>query len=29
MRKSMPRDTDKVTMKPTGKKIEPHELEFH
>lgn len=29
MRKSMPRDKDKVTMKPTGKKIEPSELEFH
>jgi len=29
MRKSMPRDKDKITMKPTGKKIEPDQLEFH
>ncbi len=29
MRKSMPKDKDKVTMKPTGKKIEPDQLEFH
>jgi len=29
MRKSMPRDKDKVTMRPTGKKVEPEQLEFH
>jgi len=29
MRKSMPRDKEKVLMKPTNKRIEPDELEFH
>lgn len=29
MRKSMKRDVNKETSKPTEKKIEPHELEFH
>jgi hypothetical protein len=29
MRKSMKRDPQKLTMKPTNKKIEPHELEFN
>ena len=29
MRKSLPRDAEKATMKPTGKIIEPHELEYH
>ena len=29
MRKSMPRDKDKILMKPTNKKIEPDDLEFH
>lgn len=29
MRKSMKRDVDKVTSKPTGKKIDPQDLEFH
>lgn len=29
MRKSMPRDKDKVTMVPLEKPIHPHELEFH
>ena len=29
MRKSMKRDHEKKTMRPTGKTIEPNELEFH
>lgn len=29
MRKSLSRDKDKSLMKPTNKKIEPDELEFH
>ena len=29
MRKSMIKDKDKITTKPTGKKIEPNDLEFH
>ena len=29
MRKSMPKDKEKVTMKPLNKSIYPHELEFH
>ena len=29
MRKSTPKDIGKITMQPTGKKIEPDELEFH
>lgn len=29
MRKSMPRDVEKVTMQPTGKTIRPRDLEFH
>ncbi len=29
MRKAMPRDTNKVTVVPIEKPIQPHELEFH
>ncbi|KAL4491997.1 hypothetical protein ABPG72_008418 [Tetrahymena utriculariae] len=29
MRKSMKKDVEKITMKPTGKRIEPENLEFH
>ena len=29
MRKSMPKDKEKITMKATGKKIEPGDVEFH
>ena len=29
MRKSTKKDPDKLTSKPTGKKIEPDALEFH
>lgn len=25
----MKKDKDKITMKPTGKRIQPEELEFH
>jgi len=29
MRKSMPKDKEKITMKPLNKAVFPHELEFH
>lgn len=29
MRKSLPRDKEKILMKPTNKVIEPEDLEFH
>lgn len=29
MRKSLPRDKNKVLSKPTDKRIEPEKLEFH
>ena len=29
MRKSMPKDKNNILMKPTNKKIEPEDLEFH